>query len=260
MTAKLYNSIPTSGSWSPLFCHNDQLTVNDLLYNIIELVYRCRFCSVCLCLSLSLVNCEGSDNTLWSFGRGSMLKSLDPILITIIVMSAVGVLLGAVCGVLFYCACAHTTNRNLSALENYNFELVDGVKLKKEKLSAQKSYTEAWGVAGRTQETFAGRCWRNVFRTLLRRFSRSRLSVILRTCRTRDWPLEGALYRLYSQTMIVYLFVHFVAGNETKTKLCILSHSWISFSTNPFFRAVHTTGFFSVYCARLCLEMCLFSC
>ncbi|CAM4588869.1 unnamed protein product [Leuciscus chuanchicus] len=88
-------------------------------------------------------NCEGSDNTLWSFGRGSMLKSLDPILITIIVMSAVGVLLGAVCGVLFYCACAHTTNRNLSALENYNFELVDGVKLKKEKLSAQKSYTEA---------------------------------------------------------------------------------------------------------------------
>uniref|UniRef100_A0A8C2ILF8 Neuropilin n=1 Tax=Cyprinus carpio TaxID=7962 RepID=A0A8C2ILF8_CYPCA len=86
---------------------------------------------------------EGTDNTLWSFGRGSMLKSLDPILITIIVMSAVGVLLGAVCGVLFYCACAHTTNRNLSALENYNFELVDGVKLKKEKLSAQKSYSEA---------------------------------------------------------------------------------------------------------------------
>ncbi|XP_016385321.1 neuropilin-1a-like [Sinocyclocheilus rhinocerous] len=90
-----------------------------------------------------IVNCEGADNTLWSFGRGSMLKSLDPILITIIVMSAVGVLLGAVCGVLFYCACSHTTNRNLSALENYNFELVDGVKLKKEKLSAQKSYTEA---------------------------------------------------------------------------------------------------------------------
>uniref|UniRef100_A0A8C2IAK0 Neuropilin n=1 Tax=Cyprinus carpio TaxID=7962 RepID=A0A8C2IAK0_CYPCA len=90
-----------------------------------------------------IVDCEEADNTLWSFGRGSMLKSLDPILITIIVMSAVGVLLGAVCGVLFYCACAHTTNRNLSALENYNFELVDGVKLKKEKLSAQKSYSEA---------------------------------------------------------------------------------------------------------------------
>lgn len=88
-------------------------------------------------------NCEGGDEALWGFGRGSMLKTLDPILITIIVMSAVGVLLGAVCGVLFYCACAHTSNRNLSALENYNFELVDGVKLKKEKLSAQKSYTEA---------------------------------------------------------------------------------------------------------------------
>uniref|UniRef100_A0A8C1E4H1 Neuropilin n=1 Tax=Cyprinus carpio carpio TaxID=630221 RepID=A0A8C1E4H1_CYPCA len=93
--------------------------------------------------TIPAVDCEGADNTLWSFGRGSMLKSLDPILITIIVMSAVGVLLGAVCGVLFYCACAHTTNRNLSALENYNFELVDGVKLKKEKLSAQKSYSEA---------------------------------------------------------------------------------------------------------------------
>ncbi|XP_051557609.1 neuropilin-1a-like [Myxocyprinus asiaticus] len=89
------------------------------------------------------VTCEGTENTLWSFGRGSMLKSLDPILITIIVMSAVGVLLGAVCGVLFYCACTHNANRNLSALENYNFELVDGVKLKKEKLSAQKSYLEA---------------------------------------------------------------------------------------------------------------------
>uniref|UniRef100_A0A671L955 Neuropilin n=1 Tax=Sinocyclocheilus anshuiensis TaxID=1608454 RepID=A0A671L955_9TELE len=38
-----------------------------------------------------IVNCEGTDNTLWSFGRGSMLKRLDPILITIIVMSAVGV-------------------------------------------------------------------------------------------------------------------------------------------------------------------------
>ncbi|XP_051553255.1 neuropilin-1a-like isoform X1 [Myxocyprinus asiaticus] len=89
------------------------------------------------------MTCEGTDDTLWSFGHGSMLKSLDPILITIIVMSAVGVLLGAVCGVLLYCACTHTANRNLSALENYNFELVDGVKLKKEKFNAQKSYSEA---------------------------------------------------------------------------------------------------------------------
>ncbi|XP_066508407.1 neuropilin-1a-like isoform X2 [Hoplias malabaricus] len=74
---------------------------------------------------------------------GSMLKTLDPILITIIVMSAVGVLLGAVCGVVLYCACSQNPDRNLSALENYNFELVDGLKLKKEKVSAQKSYTEA---------------------------------------------------------------------------------------------------------------------
>ncbi|XP_056598833.1 neuropilin-1a-like isoform X1 [Triplophysa dalaica] len=90
-----------------------------------------------------IVHCPEPENTLWSFERGSMLKTLDPILITIIAMSAVGVLLGAVCGVLFYCACAHTSDRNLSALENYNFELVDGVKLQKEKLNAQKSYTEA---------------------------------------------------------------------------------------------------------------------
>ncbi len=117
-------------------------------------------------------------------------------------MSAVGVLLGAVCGVLFYCVCAHTTNRNLSALENYNFELVDGVKLKKEKLSAQKSYTEAWGMLDEPRKHLLD----NVGGT--QRFSRTRLSVILRTCRKRNWPLECAVYRLYSQTMIVYcLFV-----------------------------------------------------
>uniref|UniRef100_A0A8B9LCF8 Neuropilin 1b n=2 Tax=Astyanax mexicanus TaxID=7994 RepID=A0A8B9LCF8_ASTMX len=85
------------------------------------------------------------EDTVWRFGRrgGSMLKTLDPILITIIVMSAVGVLLGAVCGVVLYCACSQNPDRNLSALENYNFELVDGIKLKKEKVNAQKSYSEA---------------------------------------------------------------------------------------------------------------------
>ncbi|CAL8277207.1 unnamed protein product [Lota lota] len=74
---------------------------------------------------------------------GNMLKTLDPILITIISMSALGVLLGAVCGVLLYCACSQgaLADRNLSALENYNFELVDGVKLKKEKLAAQSNYS-----------------------------------------------------------------------------------------------------------------------
>ncbi|XP_030631410.1 neuropilin 1b [Chanos chanos] len=77
---------------------------------------------------------------------GGVMKTLDPILITIIAMSGLGVLLGAVCGIVLYCACSNTglTERNLSALENYNFELVDGVKLKKDKLSnTQSSYTEA---------------------------------------------------------------------------------------------------------------------
>ncbi|KAM8967772.1 neuropilin-1 [Pelodytes ibericus] len=76
---------------------------------------------------------------------GNVLKSLDPILITIIAMSSLGVLLGAICGVVLYCACWHNgmSDRNLSALENYNFELVDGVKLKKDKLNTQNSYSEA---------------------------------------------------------------------------------------------------------------------
>lgn len=78
-------------------------------------------------------------------GTGNMLNTLDPILITIIAMSALGVFLGAICGVVLYCACSHGSmaDRNLSALENYNFELVDGVKLKKDKLNSQNSYTEA---------------------------------------------------------------------------------------------------------------------
>ncbi|XP_003222035.1 neuropilin-1 isoform X1 [Anolis carolinensis] len=76
---------------------------------------------------------------------GNVLKTLDPILITIIAMSSLGVLLGAICGVILYCACWHNgmSDRNLSALENYNFELVDGVKLKKDKLNAQNTYSEA---------------------------------------------------------------------------------------------------------------------
>lgn len=78
-------------------------------------------------------------------GPGNMLKTLDPILITIIAMSALGVFLGAICGVVLYCACSHggMSDRNLSALENYNFELVDGVKLKKDKMNGQTNYSEA---------------------------------------------------------------------------------------------------------------------
>ncbi|XP_068196187.1 neuropilin-1a-like [Antennarius striatus] len=76
---------------------------------------------------------------------GNMLKTLDPILITIIAMSALGVFLGAICGIVLYCACSQgsMTDRNLSALENYNFELVDGVKLKKDKMNGQTNYSEA---------------------------------------------------------------------------------------------------------------------
>lgn len=83
---------------------------------------------------------------------GNMLKQLDPILITIIAMSALGVFLGAICGVVLYCACSHgaMSERNLSALENYNFELVDGVKLKKDKLNVQNSYSEAWVYDGQS--------------------------------------------------------------------------------------------------------------
>lgn len=88
---------------------------------------------------------EGDGDKNISRKPGNVLKTLDPILITIIAMSALGVLLGAVCGVVLYCACWHNgmSERNLSALENYNFELVDGVKLKKDKLNPQSNYSEA---------------------------------------------------------------------------------------------------------------------
>nr|XP_033787398.1 neuropilin-1 isoform X1 [Geotrypetes seraphini]XP_033787399.1 neuropilin-1 isoform X1 [Geotrypetes seraphini]XP_033787400.1 neuropilin-1 isoform X1 [Geotrypetes seraphini]XP_033787401.1 neuropilin-1 isoform X1 [Geotrypetes seraphini] len=76
---------------------------------------------------------------------GNVLKTLDPILITIIAMSTLGVLVGAISGVVLYCAYWNSgmSERNLSALESYNFELVDGVKLKKDKLNTQNSYSEA---------------------------------------------------------------------------------------------------------------------
>lgn len=100
------------------------------------------------CLSLSLAAMDSlSQETSELGGPGNMLKTLDPILITIIAMSALGVFLGAICGVVLYCACSQgtMTERNLSALENYNFELVDGVKLKKDKMNGQNNYSEAWG-------------------------------------------------------------------------------------------------------------------
>ncbi len=114
---------------------------------------------------------------------------------------------------------------------------------------------------GRTQETYAGQCWRNVLRTLLQRFSRSRLSVILRTCRKRNWPLEGDVYRLYSQTMIVYcLFVRLYIccwwWDQDKTMYPLTQLD--IFFNKPLFQSCTQLGF-QCYCARLCLEMCLFS-
>lgn len=77
----------------------------------------------------------------------SWLYTLDPILVTIIVMSSLGVLLGAVCtGLLLYCPCSlgSLSSRSSTTLENYNFELYDGLK-HKVKLNQQRCCTEAWG-------------------------------------------------------------------------------------------------------------------
>ncbi|KAL6069002.1 hypothetical protein STEG23_032118, partial [Scotinomys teguina] len=63
----------------------------------------------------------------------SWLYTLDPILITIIAMSSLGVLLGATCaGLLLYCTCSYSglSSRSCTTLENYNFELYDGLKHK----------------------------------------------------------------------------------------------------------------------------------
>lgn len=187
-----------------------------------------------------------------------MLKSLDPILITIIVMSAVGVLLGAVCGVLFYCVCAHTSNRNLSALENYNFELVDGVKLKKEKLSAQKSYTEAWGMLDEPRKHLLD----NVGGPFLERSVSQGRDWVLFSGRAgretgRETPCIDCTARRWLSTVCLCVCT-LVAGDETKTKLFILLHSWIFFFDKPLFQSCTQLGF-QCYCARLCLEMCLFS-
>uniref|UniRef100_A0A671WWB0 Neuropilin n=1 Tax=Sparus aurata TaxID=8175 RepID=A0A671WWB0_SPAAU len=75
----------------------------------------------------------------------SWLYTLDPILVTIIVMSSLGVLLGAVCaGLLLYCTCSYSglSSRSSTTLENYNFELYDGLK-HKVKLNQQRCCTEA---------------------------------------------------------------------------------------------------------------------
>ncbi|XP_068804119.1 neuropilin-2 isoform X2 [Struthio camelus] len=75
----------------------------------------------------------------------SWLYTLDPILVTIIAMSSLGVLLGAICaGLLLYCTCSYTglSSRSSTTLENYNFELYDGIK-HKVKMNHQKCCSEA---------------------------------------------------------------------------------------------------------------------
>ncbi|KAJ8778880.1 hypothetical protein J1605_013114 [Eschrichtius robustus] len=75
----------------------------------------------------------------------SWLYTLDPILITIIAMSSLGVLLGATCaGLLLYCTCSYSglSSRSCTTLENYNFELYDGLK-HKVKMNHQKCCSEA---------------------------------------------------------------------------------------------------------------------
>ncbi|KAG7263077.1 LOW QUALITY PROTEIN: hypothetical protein CRUP_031505 [Coryphaenoides rupestris] len=76
---------------------------------------------------------------------GAWIYSLDPILLTIIVMSSLGVVLGAVCaGLLLYCTCSYggLSSRSSTTLENYNFELYDGIK-HKVKINQQRCCSEA---------------------------------------------------------------------------------------------------------------------
>ncbi|KAJ8255194.1 hypothetical protein GJAV_G00202080 [Gymnothorax javanicus] len=82
--------------------------------------------------------------TLVSEKDNSWLYTLDPILVTIIVMSSLGVLLGAVCaGLLLYCTCSYNglSSRSSTTLENYNFELYDGIK-HKVKINQQRCCSE----------------------------------------------------------------------------------------------------------------------
>ncbi|RVE57745.1 hypothetical protein OJAV_G00202370 [Oryzias javanicus] len=88
---------------------------------------------------------DPSSVTLVSEKDNAWLYTLDPILLTIIVMSSLGVLLGAVCaGLLLYCTCSYggLSSRSSTTLENYNFELYDGIK-HKVKINQQRCCSEA---------------------------------------------------------------------------------------------------------------------
>lgn len=93
------------------------------------------------------------------------LLTLDPILVTIIVMSSLGVLLGAVCaGLLLYCTCSYNglSTRSSTTLENYNFELYDGIKQKV--MNQQRCCSEAWSLAATVSDPLQlnHRLWMNL--------------------------------------------------------------------------------------------------
>uniref|UniRef100_A0A8C6UVX2 Neuropilin 2b n=1 Tax=Neogobius melanostomus TaxID=47308 RepID=A0A8C6UVX2_9GOBI len=72
----------------------------------------------------------GATNVKLSVKDNAWLYTLDPILLTIIVMSSLGVLLGGL------------SSRSSTTLENYNFELYDGIK-HKVKINQQRCCSEA---------------------------------------------------------------------------------------------------------------------
>ena len=85
------------------------------------------------------------EPTLWPKESQASCEVWSPILITIIAMSSLGVLLGATCaGLLLYCTCSYSglSSRSCTTLENYNFELYDGLK-HKVKMNHQKCCSEA---------------------------------------------------------------------------------------------------------------------
>ncbi|KAL2076767.1 hypothetical protein ACEWY4_027636 [Coilia grayii] len=99
---------------------------------------------------------EGSSTATKTKTTTAVLRTLDPILITIIAMSALGVVMGTVCGVLLYCVCGtepepdenrdqnQDFQKNQKVIHHYNFELVKSTKknLKNLKSEGQRDLTE----------------------------------------------------------------------------------------------------------------------
>ncbi|XP_032802376.2 neuropilin-2-like isoform X1 [Petromyzon marinus] len=85
----------------------------------------------------------------------SLGQALDPMLITIITISALGIVMGMVCAsLLLYCVCSrarpvssttalHTVGNGPTPLDGYNFELYNGVKLSSKTNGQYKQATQA---------------------------------------------------------------------------------------------------------------------